>query len=31
MMSAFSMPESAMLRSKIYKDLFKNKGIALYF
>ena len=25
MMSAFSMPESAMLRSKIYKDLFKNK------
>jgi sporadic carbohydrate cluster protein (TIGR04323 family) len=25
MMSAFSMPENAMLRSKIYKDLFKNK------
>ena len=25
MMSAFSMPESAMLRLKIYKDLFKNK------
>ena len=25
MMSAFSMPENTMLRSKIYKDLFKNK------
>ena len=25
MMSAFSMPENAMLRSKMYKDLFKNK------
>ena len=25
MMSAFSMPESPTLRTKIYKDLFKNK------
>jgi len=25
MMSAFSMPENAMLRTKMYKDLFKNK------
>ena len=32
MMSAFSMPESAMLRSKIYKDLFKNKrNCTLFF